>query len=47
MEILNSAGSGEMLQVVFSFQNSVRVTYVENDGFHVVSTRNPSGVFVE
>ena len=28
IQILNSAVSGEMLQVVFSFQNSVKVTYV-------------------
>ena len=27
IQILNSAVSGEMLQVAFSFQNSVKVTY--------------------
>ena len=30
IEILNSAVSGEMLQVAFSFQNSVKVTYVRD-----------------
>ena len=29
-QIMNSAVSGEMLQVVFSFQNSVKVTYVRH-----------------
>ena len=30
IQILNSAVSGEMLQVAFSFQNSVKVTYVRH-----------------
>ena len=30
VQILNSAVSGEMLQVAFGFQNSVKVTYVRH-----------------